>query len=104
MEVPFYDIESVVLRCTAASPNNPDSQREAIEKRVNLLVAVCHSLTPDRYYTADCEFNHPLATVLSGQSSRDTVLRVYQWYRIMSPTLELTIDERDDAYNILVTY
>ncbi|KZV98816.1 hypothetical protein EXIGLDRAFT_287273 [Exidia glandulosa HHB12029] len=87
MEVPFYDIESVVLRCTAASPNNPDSQREAIEK----------------YYTADCEFNHPLATVLSGQSSRDTVLRVYQWYRIMSPTLELTIDERvmDEARNII---
>ncbi|EJD48242.1 hypothetical protein AURDEDRAFT_113076 [Auricularia subglabra TFB-10046 SS5] len=77
MDRPAEQLAHVVRECTGALHESADVQRAAIE----------------RYYAPDCEFNHPLCRVSSAPSSRDDVLRVYQWYRIMSPTLKLAVDE-----------
>ncbi|KAL4247897.1 hypothetical protein ABKN59_007500 [Abortiporus biennis] len=80
MEDPAKEIEGVVLSCTAAI--NAESQRTAIE----------------RYYAPDAEFHHPLCMVTSKPMSRDEILGIYQWYRILSPTLKVEV--KDVTYHV----
>ncbi|KAI0313793.1 hypothetical protein OF83DRAFT_500961 [Amylostereum chailletii] len=44
-----------------------------------------------RYYTSDAAFRHPICTVPSAHRSRDSILAIYQWYRVMSPKIEMDI-------------
>ncbi|KUI68318.1 hypothetical protein VM1G_04384 [Cytospora mali] len=61
--------------------------------------------TLDRYFTPDAEFVHPFCVVprfnrgalkrvplLNKLSSRDVVRGVYQWYRMLSPKIEMEFD------------
>ncbi|OSX62775.1 hypothetical protein POSPLADRAFT_1033455 [Postia placenta MAD-698-R-SB12] len=95
MENPVEEIEGVVLSITSAT--NPETQKAAIL----------------RYFTPDATFRHPLCTIPSSfaappagavgsptlphtpsllpLSSRDTILRIYQWYRVLSPRLTVRV-------------
>ncbi|KIY73359.1 hypothetical protein CYLTODRAFT_439917 [Cylindrobasidium torrendii FP15055 ss-10] len=39
------------------------------------------------YFTPDAGFKHPLCKVQQGENSRENLLGIYQWYRIMSPKI-----------------
>jgi len=85
MENPKNEIASVVKLMTAS--NSPDIQRQAIEK----------------YFASDAGFNHPLCQVERGKNSRNKILGIYQWYRNMSPNIDLEVDEvvyNNDAHKI----
>jgi len=73
MEDPASEIRQVILTVTSAI--NPDIQKAAIEK----------------YFAPNAELHHPLCVVLAGAHSRDDILGVYQWYRVLSPNLTLEI-------------
>ncbi|KAJ7226885.1 hypothetical protein GGX14DRAFT_298477, partial [Mycena pura] len=45
-----------------------------------------------RYLTPDAGFRHPLCSVAPGPGSRDRVLGIYQWYRILSPHIDMTVN------------
>ncbi|KZT18341.1 hypothetical protein NEOLEDRAFT_1125491 [Neolentinus lepideus HHB14362 ss-1] len=72
MENPAEDIKQVIqLLCSSASP---DIQKATVE----------------RYFCPDAEFRHPLCRVPSGYKSREEILGIYQWYRVISPKLSIT--------------
>ncbi|KIY44673.1 hypothetical protein FISHEDRAFT_50837, partial [Fistulina hepatica ATCC 64428] len=64
------DIRGVIYALT--STNSPDVQMDTINK----------------YYLPNAAFKHPTCSVSSGPSSRDRILSIYQWYRVISPKLE----------------
>ncbi|KAF8197124.1 hypothetical protein BJ912DRAFT_954843 [Pholiota molesta] len=74
MENPVKEIKSVVYQLTAT--NSPDVQKAALES----------------YMTSDVAFRHPVCSVNSGPNSRDTVLGIYQWYRILSPKIDIQVE------------
>ncbi len=57
-----------------------------------------------RYYAEDMRFRHPLCAVTRAPHSRDAMLAILQWYRVLSPVLSvhvnhLTYDaEKNSAY------
>ncbi|ROW16562.1 hypothetical protein VPNG_01652 [Cytospora leucostoma] len=88
MENPKHEIQHVVRSLTQGTP---DEQRRTL----------------DRYFTPDAEFVHPFAVaprfnrgkgalrrvpLLNRLSSRDVVRGIYQWYRMLSPKIELEFD------------
>lgn len=74
MEYPASEIPQVVeLLCAATSA---DVQAAAFE----------------RYFTPDAAFSHPIVRVSSSPKSRNYVLGIYQWYRIMSPNLKIHVN------------
>ncbi|KAL1698318.1 hypothetical protein EV121DRAFT_284786 [Schizophyllum commune] len=73
MENPSEDIHGVFKALTMAE--NADVQRAAVNK----------------YFLPNAGFRHSLCRVEPGYLSRDNILGVYQWYRIMSPILEAEI-------------
>ncbi|KAA1470892.1 hypothetical protein DENSPDRAFT_836817 [Dentipellis sp. KUC8613] len=75
MEKPAQEIDAVVHMLTCAA--NPDIQKAAIQ----------------RFYTSDAGFRHPLCYIPPAHNSREDILGVYQWYRIMSPHIELVIHD-----------
>ncbi|TCD66069.1 hypothetical protein EIP91_001878 [Steccherinum ochraceum] len=74
MEHPEEEIADVVKTLTCAE--SPEAQKAAVEK----------------YYAVDAAFRHPLSTVVPGPNSRSAILGVYQWYRVLSPTIQLNVD------------
>ncbi|KAH7106071.1 hypothetical protein BKA62DRAFT_688779 [Auriculariales sp. MPI-PUGE-AT-0066] len=77
MENPLIEIDDVVRACVGLDAT-PDSQVVAIE----------------RYFTRDAAFNHPLCKVGAAPGSREAILKIYQWYRILSPKLLITVNDR----------
>ncbi|KAJ3809965.1 hypothetical protein F5876DRAFT_77221 [Lentinula aff. lateritia] len=67
MQNPEQEITSVALTLTTAE--TPDIQKAAFLK----------------YVARDVGFKHPLCYVPPGRNSRDSLLGIYQWYRILSP-------------------
>ncbi|KAL5344081.1 hypothetical protein BJX70DRAFT_7633 [Aspergillus crustosus] len=51
----------------------------------------------DRYFTTTAEFAHPFCRIWKYNGSRWAVKKIYQWYKIMSPRIEL--DVRSVAYD-----
>lgn len=47
----------------------------------------------ERFYTPDASLRHPFSVVKSGPNSRQTLLGVYEWHRIISPGTTVTINE-----------
>ncbi|KAF9442709.1 hypothetical protein P691DRAFT_810225 [Macrolepiota fuliginosa MF-IS2] len=74
MQNPEEEITNIILRLTS-SPS-PDVQRRTVEQ----------------YMTSDVAFRHPICAVESGPNSRKTVLGIYQWYRVLSPHINLTVN------------
>ncbi|KIK64208.1 hypothetical protein GYMLUDRAFT_40497 [Collybiopsis luxurians FD-317 M1] len=69
MQDPEHEITSVVLQLTTAE--SPDIQKAAFEK----------------YVSPDVGFKHPLCYVPPSRNSRETLLGIYQWYRVLSPRI-----------------
>ncbi|CAA7266777.1 unnamed protein product [Cyclocybe aegerita] len=74
MEDPARDIYTVVYQLTAT--DSPDVQKAAVEK----------------YMTPDVSFRHPLCEVKSSASSRDELLGIYVWYRVLSPKIDSQVN------------
>ncbi|KAJ5884657.1 hypothetical protein N7495_009167 [Penicillium taxi] len=45
----------------------------------------------DRFFTRNAEFIHPFCRVPSFEGSRWYIMKIFQWYKIMSPRIELEI-------------
>ncbi|KAL0948346.1 hypothetical protein HGRIS_010932 [Hohenbuehelia grisea] len=73
MQNPAQEISSVVKDLTTAS--TADFQQSVLQ----------------RYFTHDAAFRHPLCSVEAAHGSRDKLLGIYQWYRVMSPRLQLEV-------------
>jgi hypothetical protein len=94
MENPTAEIESVVRALTQGSPNE---QRDALET----------------YFLPNAEFVHPFCRVPAFSSlpipflgtidSRDLIHSIFEWYRFMSPRIDLTVDSvlMDERKNTL---
>ncbi|KAF8063323.1 hypothetical protein FPV67DRAFT_1700596 [Lyophyllum atratum] len=84
MQNPQNDIKDVLERiCTAPSP---DKQKKTI----------------DKYFAEDVEMRSPFFHIPSAPLSREDVLGVYQWYRIISPdnqvkVTNLAFDQRNNT-------
>lgn len=74
MESPRDEVASVITLLTTAV--SPDIQRATLQK----------------YFTRDAAFRHPLCRVDSSYNSRESLLGVYQWYRVLSPKIDLTVN------------
>ncbi|EJU04617.1 hypothetical protein DACRYDRAFT_104501 [Dacryopinax primogenitus] len=74
MEDPAKELPEVVMLFTMAS--TPEVQQAAINK----------------YFSKDASFNHPLCKIEHGTESREGILAVYQWYRILSPKISVHVD------------
>ncbi|KAJ7186895.1 hypothetical protein C8R46DRAFT_858225, partial [Mycena filopes] len=86
MQHPSSEVGAVVSLLTAAAA--PDIQKAAFHK----------------YLTPDAGFRHPLCHVATAPGSRERVLAIYQWYRIMSPNIDISVKNvvHDTANNILL--
>lgn len=74
MEEPEREISSIITRLTTTC--SPDVQRETVLA----------------YMTRDVAFEHPVCSVQSRPNSRETLLKIYQWYRVLSPQIDLSVD------------
>ncbi|KAJ5769637.1 hypothetical protein N7520_004196 [Penicillium odoratum] len=72
MERPVEEISTVIRLLTQSIPS---LQEKAIE----------------RFFTSDASFYHPFCFVPSFEGSRWYVLKIFQWYKIMSPRIEIEI-------------
>ncbi|KIM44240.1 hypothetical protein M413DRAFT_443262 [Hebeloma cylindrosporum] len=74
MENPVKEIVSIVQQLVAT--DSPNVQKAALET----------------YMTPDVAFRHPVCVVESHANSRDTLLGIYQWARVLSPRVEIKVD------------
>ncbi|CED82504.1 hypothetical protein [Phaffia rhodozyma] len=72
--------------------------QDPAEDLPDLIHALTHSSSPTRQqnsirsvFTPDASFNHPLCRVKSGHNSRDLIIGVYGWYRILSPFIKADV-------------
>ncbi|KAH8435139.1 uncharacterized protein LDX57_012768 [Aspergillus melleus] len=72
MENPVAEIPTVIRLLTQAPPSLQ-------EKTIN------------RYFTSSAAFVHPFCQVWSYNDSRWAIKKVYQWYKVMSPRIELEV-------------
>ncbi|KAK5136995.1 hypothetical protein LTR08_001502 [Meristemomyces frigidus] len=72
MDDPVQDITAVVHKLTQGSP---DEQQEAI----------------NTYFAPNASFTHPLCRTGSFNGSRQLILGIYRWYKIMSPRIEIEV-------------
>lgn len=79
MQHPEKDITEVVTLLTTAI--TPGIQKAALE----------------RFFAPDAGFIHPVCAVERGPNSRDKVLAIYQWYRVLSP--QITLEVKDVVYD-----
>ncbi|PFH49149.1 hypothetical protein AMATHDRAFT_131510, partial [Amanita thiersii Skay4041] len=86
MQDPVKEIKAVVLQLTTAS--SPDQQKLAIYK----------------YFAPNAGFRHPLCQVDPGPLSRESILGIYQWYRVISPHISMHIDNvvYDEPHAVLL--
>ncbi|KAG8807921.1 hypothetical protein FRC18_005310 [Serendipita sp. 400] len=75
MERPEEEIIGVVSSLTMAT--SPDIQEATIQK----------------FFAPDAGFRHPLCAVKREPGSRQSILGIYQWYRIMSPRIILEVKD-----------
>ncbi|ESK84744.1 hypothetical protein Moror_581 [Moniliophthora roreri MCA 2997] len=74
MQNPAEEITSVISRLTTTT--SPEVQKA----------------TAEEFLTPNVGFRHPICSVSPGPGSRDALLGIYQWYRIMSPTIEAHVE------------
>ncbi|KAL4798454.1 hypothetical protein BDV19DRAFT_357022 [Aspergillus venezuelensis] len=73
MEDPVNDISKVIHLLTQSPPSHQET-------------------TIDRFFTPNASFVHPFCRVWSYDGSRWAVKKIYQWYKIMSPHIDLTVN------------
>ncbi|KAL4891135.1 hypothetical protein BDV59DRAFT_203853 [Aspergillus ambiguus] len=73
MENPESEISGVILRLTQGSPQ-------------------VQSNTIDQYFTSNAVFVHPFCRTWDIDNGRWYVKKIYQWYKVMSPEIQLTVN------------
>lgn len=73
MDDPIQDITVVVHRLTQGSPKQ---QEAAIND----------------YFTTNASFTHPFCRTGSFEGSRWLIHAIFRWYKILSPTIKLTVN------------
>ncbi|KAF8530076.1 hypothetical protein BU17DRAFT_59853 [Hysterangium stoloniferum] len=73
-----------------------DPQRDLIE--VIRLVEISNSPSAlrdvfNKYFVNDLLLDHPIVKVLPAANSKEIVLGIFTWYRMMSPVVELKVDD-----------
>ncbi|GFF24200.1 hypothetical protein IFM46972_00964 [Aspergillus udagawae] len=84
MENPVSEI-STVIKLLIESP--PSVQQETIEK----------------YFTPSAAFVHPFCRVPSYDGSRWPIIKIFQWYKIMSPRIEHQIHSIGNRLTLYIT-
>ncbi|KAJ5662614.1 uncharacterized protein N7477_010230 [Penicillium maclennaniae] len=72
MENPVVEIPAVISLLTQSTPT---LQQKTLE----------------RFFTSDASFVHPFCRVPSFEGSRWWILKIFQWYKIMSPRIKMEI-------------
>lgn len=72
MENPVEEIADVIHLLTQSPPS---TQRQTIEK----------------YFTTDASFTHPFCRTGKWPNSRLLIGLIYRWYKIMSPSIDITV-------------
>ncbi|KAJ3746125.1 hypothetical protein DFH05DRAFT_913110 [Lentinula detonsa] len=85
MQDPEREIASVALLLTTS--DSPDVQKSAFEK----------------YVARDVGFKHPLCYVPPSRDSRETLLGIYQWYRVMSPKIVGKVRSVGKSLNLMLS-
>lgn len=67
---PVSEIEDVILRLTRGSPRTQE-----------------HTIR--HYFLPNASFKHPFCSV---SGNREAILRIFQWYKILSPHIDITIN------------
>jgi len=62
-----------------------------------------HSHGSTRYFMDYASFNHPICCVPSHPNSREEILGIFQWYRILSPCLTTKVNSVGMYSRILLT-
>lgn len=75
MQDPRRELPNVISNLTSTS--SPSVQRATVL----------------RFFTPDASFAHPLCRVSPGSGSRERILGVYQWYRVLSPVVKSEVVE-----------
>lgn len=73
MDDPVNQITPIIHRLTMGSPKQ---QQETI----------------DTYFTENASFTHPFCRTGSFEGSRYMIHKIFEWYKIMSPKIELTVN------------
>ncbi|KAI0370686.1 hypothetical protein BV20DRAFT_236809 [Pilatotrama ljubarskyi] len=73
MENPAKEVANVAVLVTAAI--NPEIQKASVLK----------------YYAHDAGFRHPFCAVAPAPNSREAILSILQWYRVLSPVLSVRV-------------
>lgn len=67
---PAAEIGEVVVKLTKGSPKTQQN-------------------TLEQYFLPNASFKHPFCSV---QGNRNAILRIFQWYKILSPHIDITIN------------
>lgn len=81
------------ITCVLADPLTICTVEE-ISVVIRLLTQSVPSLQQkalERFFTNDAAFSHPFCRVPNFEGSRWYVLKIFQWYKVMSPRIELEI-------------
>lgn len=88
----------------SAAMQNPRSE---ISQVVKLLAAgktpEIQQATLHKFFTPSAGFRHPICAVAPGHNSRESILGVYQWYRIMSPRIDLDVKSVSECCSATVS-
>ncbi|KAM6499405.1 hypothetical protein JOM56_004913 [Amanita muscaria] len=86
MENPVKDIKAVIFDLVASESS--DTQQTAVH----------------RYYAPNAGFRNPFVRVDPGPLSREQILGIWQWYRILSPKASIHVENvvYDKPHNILL--
>ncbi|KAE8152841.1 hypothetical protein BDV25DRAFT_137514 [Aspergillus avenaceus] len=70
---------------------NPEQEIPQIISTLTQTPPALQSRTIDKYFTPNATFVHPFCRIQSFDNSRWVVKKIYQWYKIMSPRIEMRV-------------
>ena len=79
MDDPVQDVGPMIHKLTQGSPKE---QKDTI----------------NAYFTPNASFTHPFCRTGSFEGSRYLIHAIYQWYKILSPRIELDVKSVGEAY------
>jgi hypothetical protein len=59
--------------------------------------------TINKYFTPDASFTHPFCRTGSFDGSRVLIHAIFQWYKVLSPRIELEVESVGMSQSILPT-
>ena len=69
--------------------NNPQQEIEGLITRLCTANRKDQEVAIKQHFTSDASFSHPFCSVTS---NRDKIIYIYQWYKILSPNIEVSVN------------